>query len=364
MKCSKLIALGPVFCLTMACGQVDDFDNNGYSEAMPYRTVQAVSYPADEALPYTTSNRSQNSNVVMHEIKNPQNGMVIAHIPLPSYWKMASNGFEGPGGAKVTEHQGATINIQQTGISDVDQLIEYQITPNLKNANIKILNSFDIPSITENDQQVGQQYWTPFPVQKYHQTRGMKMKSPDGETGLMIFHFTKTISNYGSFATYYTHFVDTDEHHYDQVKQEIIYGLSHMKPTPQAVAAFNQKEQQRSNVAYANHRSRMKSNQDHFNAMNKIHNDTYNHINDLSMESFRRRSEMTDRMQDKAVDMTLERNAMIDPGSGNTVKVEGHYKYYFINNDGRYIGTDDAFYNPANDPNIGHMGWRKLRGAN
>jgi len=51
----------------------------------------------------------------------------------------------------------------------------------------------------------------------------------------------------------------------------------------------------------------------------------------------------------------------MDPGTGQTYKVQEGANQYWMNNDGQYIGTNLQGYNPNLDDNMNEMKWRALQ---
>ena len=55
---------------------------------------------------------------------------------------------------------------------------------------------------------------------------------------------------------------------------------------------------------------------------------------------------MNDEGHSKAVNGVHERNAMVNPYTGQQINLSNNYKYYYMNQFGQYFGTNDEFYSP------------------
>lgn len=388
MKRSNLLIIGALFFLAFSCGSgdYDDYyyEDDYYGEAAYYEDYDEEGYPQDMAYPesapapenynngaYSNNTRTYasqtntrgNGNVINHAIKD-QNGMTVANIPLPANWKISGNAIKGPGGSILQDYKGGTMMLQQSNITSIDQLIQEKILPVFRANNVRLKNIIDLPQIAQNDRETSKLYWSVAPTQKTHQVKGLECIDEKGKPTLVVIHYTLSRSQYGSFYGYYYNGLSSTNSQYESAKKAVIYALANMKPTQQAVAMHNQKEQQKSNASWAVHNKKMRDNQAHFDAMNKIHNDTYNSISDMSMDSWRKRNAISDRMQEKAVDGIWERENRTNPYGGGQMKVNSGYQYYYMNNNGQYFGTNDPNYNPSTDPSMNHLEWRKISRPN
>jgi hypothetical protein len=147
---------------------------------------------------------------------------------------------------------------------------------------------------------------------------------------------------------------------YEQAKKHFLYGLANQKIDPQYLAYYNQQQQQKSQASWNAHRQRMAGRQAAFDSWNRTQQ-TMNEINDINMQGWRNRNQISDRMQERSVDGIWEREAVTNPYSGQQGKVQSGYNNYYMNQYGEYIGTNDEFYRPNQDPNVNHQEWRKVQ---
>ncbi len=348
MKFATLITICFSFLATVAFGQMNynqyNSGNSGYSH-------QQAEIPAPAG------------KMVMHTLRDPATGMESAYVPLPANWNTKGNAWVGPENSRIEARPGGSFSSQQRNLYHIDQVIQQDLMPQLRNYGAQINGVIDLPQIAMNDKMTFARYWKVSPSQDMHQVKGIELTDPkSGEKGLVVVHFTYSQSQYGNFAHYYMHLLTAKSNRYAKDKHAAIYALAKIRVSDQSVARHNQKEQQKSQASWAAHNNKMRANQRNFDGWQKAQADLSS-ISDISYEGWKSRNASSDRMQEKAVDGIWEQESVTDT-YGQQRKVESGYKYYYINGSGQYFGTNDEFYNPAQDPNMNHMEWKKVNGGN
>jgi hypothetical protein len=376
MKLTNLIVLASVLCLATSCGEIfseeyyddygygEDYGNNDYG----YNDQEYGAYEEQGGMENRQAVEAQavaynnGGGIQMHPVKNPQTGMEVCKIPLPSGWKLTSKGWDGPGTIEVMEQKGNTYTDQTGGIPSLNQVLQSELKPKMQQLGLQVLNTIQLPKVAQKDQQEYAKYWKVAPTQERSEAVGIEYRDKEGKKGLVVVHYMTSRSQYGNMGFYYMHVMGgASPGQYEQAKKDVIYALVNYQNNPQAIAAHNQKEQQKSNASWANHNAKMKRNQDNFNAWNSAQVESSNSISDMSMESWRRRNAISDRGHEKTIDGIWERQPMVDPHTGNYGKVESGYNHYYMNNNGEYIGTNDALYNPQTDPNVNNYNWEEMQ---
>jgi hypothetical protein len=346
----------------------EDFgqDNSRFDQQetnQPHRQV-VNRYAQQENHRPQSSNFSSGGKVEMRPLIDSKTGRPSAYAPLPANWKLG-NTWEGPGGIKVELRQGGSAMQQQRPIQSIDQLIQQTLMPELKRAGVQIDNIMDLPGIARNNQKNYSQYWQAMPMQVTHQVKGIEMTDPNnGKRGMFVIHLILSQSQYGSMNNYYMNILEASPSRYEHAKKTLIYALENMQLDRQAVAAHNQREQQKSNASWAAHNQRMRQNQANFDSWQKTQQ-TYSDISDIQHEGWKRRNAIQDAGHSNSINSGIwEREARINPNSGQQMNVQSGYKYYYMNEFGQYFGTNDEFYNPERDPNVNHMNWKKVQRPN
>lgn len=350
MKSSILFTLALFICFSTAFGQNGYYNNNN-------------NYNNQQEMNYNNYNNGQrgNGDTKVFALKDPNTGMVSAYMPFPSNWQITATGFSGPNGIECGERAGGSSARDGMLFQSVDQVIKQMTIPQLQQAGIRVSNIIDLPQIARTDEHNGNRYWEYMPTQKTYQAKGIEFTDPQGKPGIVIVHFRLAMSQFGGISFYYYSGLSANANAYNKAKQAFIYGLANLKISDEAVTAHNQSEQQKASMRDAAYNKRRKENQDHFNAMNRIHNESTNAINDMQMEMWRNKNESSDRIHERNVDAVWERESATNPWGGGQVKVTGNYKYYFMNSNGQYFGTNNPNYNPSRDPNMNHLNWKPMK---
>ena len=361
MKLITLLSLASFIYLATACGQTyqeDTYIEDSYEYEEEFTETQGQFENN-----MTTRNTSNSSNITMRNIKDPQTGMVVCQMLLPANWQENPNGFTSPEGTKTEAFQIETNNFKQNWLNSADAVLQQKVLPLLQQIGGKIKNTYRVPEIAAMDKRRDQMYWKGLPVQSTFDALAIELEH-EGNESIVILHFNLSQSQYGNYSVCSASQLTAKPQFFERDKKIFINALSNIKLNPQYIAMCNQREQQRTQTAWNNHNQRMSNNQAHFNAMNKIHQDTYSSLNQMSMDTYRNNNAASDRMQDQFVNGIWEQQNMQNPYTGENVKVDAGYNQYYMNNNNEYIGTDDYMYNPNLDPNINNTEWRKVQPEN
>ncbi|MEO1449293.1 MAG: hypothetical protein AAFV07_07165 [Bacteroidota bacterium] len=350
---TTLLSLGILLGLNTACSQVSQTEQS-----------QATMTPYTKLTPFTTTNQGASHSIVLKEIRDPQTGAVNQYIPLPSNWNLTQKGIEGPSGTLVQEFPGPSFTDQQRYIQSVDDLIQQDVAQILQQSGATFLRTIDLPEIARRDQRIGLQYWQAMPMEKEFVAKGIEFRDKDGKPGLLILHYNQSRTQYGRQHGYQLHVLSSSADRYEQDKKTICFALANVQSNPQVVQAFNQQMQQDHMRRQQMYEARRREAQKHFEAWNRNHVETWKEINEGTLDSYYRRQGMMDRVHERSTDAILERERLTNPYGGQPLEVQSGYKYYYTNTFGEVIGSNDEFFNPAQDPSLNHQEWRRARIGN
>jgi len=210
------------------------------------------------------------------------------------------------------------------------------------------------------DSQVQAKYYKYAPSNDMSQAAGVEATNMDnGDRALLVVHYLVMQSQFGSFASYRVHLLESKARDFEQAKSIVINALSTYQENDQLIAMYNQKEQAKLAANDRAFQSRMRNKQASFQAMQDI-NKTYSDISDMSHKAYMERSRASDYSQSRGVDAILGQETTYNPFDGNEVNMESGYDHYYMNTWGEYIGTNDQFYNPNMDSNKNSQEWRKV----
>lgn len=331
------------------------YQHQGYQSGQGYQQNQGYQQ-------FPTHNISKPAGkLVKHTQKDPKTGLDSGPIQLPANWKVTPNAWISPSGAKAEVRKGSSYASPQYVPQSVDQIIQQELAPKLQQYGAQVKGIVDLPQIAQHNKEVYDLFWKVMPMQDLHQARGIDLVGQDGKPGYIIVQFMITQSQYGAMAHYYMHTLSGESAtNFEKDKNSLLYALATAGVNRQAIAMHNQREQQRSQASWAAHNNRMRANQRNFDSWQRTQSDLSS-VNDIYFEGWKKRSQIEDRMQSKTVDGIWERETVSNPYGGQSTQVESGYKYYFMNTWGEYIGTNDEFYDPAQDPNMNQVEWKKVK---
>lgn len=368
MKLANFFLLALLFFSVTACGELDyeaDYYTEDYYGEAAYGAedggYQMASYePGAAAAEQRPAGPGNNGKVIMHPNKDPKTGVVSSYVPLPADWKVTPQGWFGPGNTQVGTQQGGSFLEQQRPVYSIDQIIEQDLLPKLRQQGYRVTSTIDLPDVARKDQEMYAQYWKVAPTQDRHDAKGLEYSDQQGNRGMIVVHFTLSRSQMGGMSFYYVHILQARPDRYEAAKQAVRYALANYQLDRQYLAAYNQREQQKSQASWSAHNQRMAAKQRNFDSWQSSQR-TLSEIGDIYHEGYQNRSRMNDRGQERSVNGIWEREAVTDPYYGQSGTVESGYNNYYMNQSGEYIGTDDEFYNPNMDPGVNNQDWRRVQ---
>lgn len=70
---------------------------------------------------------------------------------------------------------------------------------------------------------------------------------------------------------------------------------------------------------------------------------------------------MNSQGQTRTINAIGERNVISNYSTGERYTVQSGSKYYWVNNDGKYFGTDNPNYDPRTDNRINNVEWSQFQ---
>lgn len=358
MKYLSIISIIALFMFN-ACGssdedyRQDDFDNEAfYNEGY-------ASEGMEEASANNFTSRKKRKKTMIHKVVHPQTGIVSSLIPMPSNWKIGNDSWEGPKGSKLGFFQGKSFQGNQ--YQSADQVIQQIMFPQLKQAGFQIHGVIDLPGVTQKNRENWSKFWKAMPSNDFLEAKGIELtNTQENERGLMIVNFTYSASQYGSMSNYTVTLLTTKPKNYQKDKELVLYALTNMQMTPEALAHYNQQEKAKSDQSWAAHNQRMASKRALFEAGQAAAR-TNSEIGDIIHNGYMNRSRIQDAGHQKTIDGIREVQPAINPYSGQEFRVQQGYKFYYMNQYGQILPSNDPFFNPENDPRYNNMNWRKVR---
>src|SRR5690606_14433896 len=164
--------------------------------------------------------------------------------------------------------------------------------------------------------------------------------------------------------------LEAPKDYFEKAKNAYLEGIAQTEINPQRQQYMNGKlmgQIQENNAFWAQksaesaqaHQQRMAAIQARGQAARNI-GDTYSEILDINHAGYLNRSSMVDAGQANTVDMIQGHALISHPSTDETYKVQDNSRYFWVNQRGEYIGTDNPLYDPRIDNRINGEGWEKF----
>ncbi len=317
----------------------------------------------------------------MLSIMDASRNMEMHRMPLPVNWKLNvpktadDPNMIGPGGIKVYYRTGGNFSYsddpymqqiyQQSGQKmrapiSAAQIIEQDLVPQLTNHGMKFIKQYPLPEIAQRSKTYSNKLYKSMPSQEYFDAAGSEWKSENGNTVLVI--VDETVSNgQGSVFWYYQlKVLEAPAEQFESANAALIYGIVNTQDNPKQIQTYNTSEQQKYNQSMSQHNARMKQNQQNFDRQQQIHRETNDAVNDSIMSTYRNQDAASDRAQQQRINTINDESTVTSPYDGEQYQVDSGSDQYWINRDGEYIQSDDAFYDPNMDQEQNNQEWQQV----
>ena len=311
-------------------------------------------------------------------------GMVIVEMPFPSSWKVMRNPQQGeptitgPNGTKVFDfplRNFTHINdpnllrsYQMSGqplrrMPGIAALIREDLVPFFGNMGLRLVKHYEIPELSRIDQWYNDQLFKAVPGTNKCTAIGSEWVNAAGEPHFLVTHLMVGDTAQMHLWLYWSSGLQAEKAHFPTAKNQLVFSLANARYNPEKIMAFNQSEAQKAGQSWAAFNKRMAANQAAFEANQRAHVNRSNAINDAIMSGWRARNAASDKAQEQFIDTINEKTNVVDPSTGQRMKVDSGSNTYWMNRDGKYIGTDKPAYDPNLDEALNQQNWQKLENA-
>lgn len=320
------------------------------------------------------NNHYSQNGITYFKVYDQQTGMVSSTVPFPSSWTQLQNNrdytFEGPRNLKVSGGFGRQFTFgnsyyqtNSTPPMDVNQIIETFFMPTARETNRKLLTTYELPKLAQNNQQFKEQLWSFAPSRKSTQAYGIEWEDDQNMKYITILIISKELSNYGNTWNFFGQYLQATSADFSEAKKAFLYGLENTQYNQQWIATRNQNDMNRANVSYAAHQKRMAAIQARGNASMAL-SKTYSEISDISHAGYLKRSNINSAGHSKTINTIAENTVIANHGTGEHYTVPSGSNYYWVNNRGEYFGTNNINYDPRIDQQINDSEWTKFEVEN
>lgn len=326
---------------------------------------------------------SNSSPIEMKPMRDPKTGRVTSYVPYPADWNIVTTssgtmGIEAPNGIQINSRPTEIyyFNVdpyvaQMAGKKvanpvPLKTIFRNNLVPEMQQQGAKLLKQYPLQNIAQRTQQLMQGALNRSRVQSYDIIASEWQQSNGQKTLILLTQMIMHSQGGSSWAVGRT-LLNAPSQYFESAKETYLFAQANWevdRNTAMAHAAdlkrMDQESERRMAQSRAAHNARMRSNEAAFQAQQKAHNSTYSDISDMSMQGYKNRSEMQDRMRNKENNMIHEEYTMTNPWDNRSMQVQSGYQNYYINSNGDVIGSNDANFNPNIHKNFKNTEWRKM----
>ncbi|RFN58857.1 hypothetical protein DZ858_01900 [Marixanthomonas ophiurae] len=358
-----------------------------------------VAYDKQEITNKTTLSRKrgartqQEKNIKFQYVKDPKSGMVQYKMLLPIDWLIhqepnARYFITGPNNLKVNKAEMVEFvysndpftqqTLQMSGkqiapVYPLEQVVQQFIQPAAQAEGYRYIKSYPLPKV--------EAFWQRFSAgmpqtgsQRQHRVLGTEWKDSNGNYSFIAIVQAITTKNQIVHWSLQTTELEAPQAFFGKAVKSYLQGVGSIEINPQWQQMMNGKlmgQIQQNEVFWATktaesaqaHRQRMAAIQARGNTSNSIAK-TYSEISDISHAGYLKRSDINSAGHSKTINTIGERTIIANHQTNEHFNVQAGSKYYWVNNNGEYIGTNNSLYDPRIDNKINGSEWVKFEKEN
>lgn len=329
-----------------------------------------------QATAETNNNRTgQPAPIKYFVTMDAKTGMPSSRIPLPADWTQLSNNreftYEGPNNIRVSATSGATF--QFTNNPDMAQMFQMQGTNNQPPMSIEAITqrffmpiaqqtgrtltrTYELPQLARKSLSDSSQYYSAMPQQLDAKSYALEWTDKQGMSYVSVVNINIAYSQPSSYWILMSQYLEAPHEHFPAARDALINGLINAQTNPQWLALRNQQDRQRSAISSRQHAARMNS----LRAAGNAAADTgriYSEISDINHQGYMNRDQMNSAGHQRTVNAIGERTVIANPETGERYNVQSGSNQYWVNQNDRYLGSDNPNYDPRLDPSMNQQEW-------
>lgn len=332
------------------------------------------------ALMLASTAQAKKADIVYHPVMDPKTNMVMLHIPLPRSWKLMQKtnpedpNIVGPNGIRVLEFQSQNFiytndpYMQQSYLANGvqmrpppggEQVMQQDIGNLARSDGAQLIKQYRLPKLAAKNRAYMDLLFKVAPTQNQFESIASEWKNQDGTLSLIILNYSQQIGEGMATWFYGGNVLEAPAKHFEQAKKDLISALLNVRYNPRQIQAYNQNERMKANISNSAHQNRMRSNQRAFENSQRAINQSNQATNDAIMDTWRNHNAASDRMQQQTINSISDQQTVYNSANNQSHQVESGSDQYWITNDGKYIPSDDLFYNPNMDPSLNYQEWNE-----
>ena len=300
-----------------------------------------------------TSSQNQKRAIKYFPIKDTQQNLLMAVMPIPKDWKLsnkkAENVFlESPKGVKTFYTQGnefmysqnsfinngfKQMGVETKALQPFEQVLE-ELKTLVSKQGVTLTKQYDLPQLSQSDKNLDRLLFKASPEQKTFKVMATEWLDSKGIPSLLIIHYYVAYTEMSMYWGYQIESMEAPKNYFPEARRDFINALLNVQINPQWIQIHNQKIRQQAQQQMAGHQQRMialRSQGDQIIASGKQHD------------------AMTTRTHQNFMDGLNDRVNVTNPSNGQGYQVDLGSNHYWINDTNQLITSNNANYNPNGD---------------
>ncbi len=305
---------------------------------------------------------------------DPNFNLIRSRLAFPTNWKQHDTGkysFTGPNGIKIypeyidifefsNDHQ-TNLRNQQLGLPvrypmTFDEIIEAVFMEDARRMNLELVKKYPIPQLSAWESRFDAQKFRGLPANTSFESYGIEWKGPNGLSYLTILHHFVSLDNYGGYWGFRRSNLEAENHIFDQAKKDFIAGLINQQINPKWLQAYNQFHYKKALESYAGHQKELALIKSAGQKSTALHNERMAAM-DRNMKKWKNNQKSNDDMHNKTIRTIHETSVVSNPNSKVSYNVDAGANQYWINQEGEYIMSNNALYNPNLEAGTNNQTW-------
>ncbi len=219
-----------------------------------------------------------------------------------------------------------------------------------------LTKTYVLPELANTIGMFYSQLFVSVPIQREVNSYGIEWKDKEGMSYITTLTINISYSQVSSTWFFTGQYLEAPNAQFEEAKKAFLYGLIHTEANPQWVLAINRRDAKRAGQAYQAHLGRMAIINARRNT-NRSVGDVYSDILDINHAGFLKRSDINSAGHDDLINTIGDRTIILNNNTGESYNVQAGSKYYWVNSEGKYFGTDNPLYDPRTDNKLNNTEW-------
>ncbi len=319
----------------------------------------------------SATNNPDGDKIITQKMIDSKTGEIYATMELPANWQLntkSASMAESNYGVKLyylpahpyvfyQDQYSQQMYIQAGGkprdFVSIQTLIDQDLMPVAKKEGSRFVRQYELPEVAAADKRLDDMMYKAMPSQQQFRAVMTEWIDAKGNPYAMIIHQNGSVSNGMIMWNYFCHAIEATKEWYEKGKTAAIRALASTVYNPKFFMAYNQSEANKASASWANHNRNMQQKQAAFETHQRNHVANSDAVSQSIMKSYNDNQTTSDRMHNRFVNYIKDENTVTNNVTGTRHQVETGGNEYWMNNDGKYVKSND----PNRDPSINNKTW-------